>query len=150
ILVRPNKKRDGKNVRLYTAERILTTPGVGLTRGGILLVALLAGGDYSPVRCAPGCGPVISHAIARGGLGDQLLHHASQYPVCTPAFLAFLANWKTALCEEFATDPHGLLGRKYKSISQIIADTPEFPDPRVIFAYVHPVTSFSLHHSAPP
>ncbi|KAK7008401.1 PIN domain-like protein [Favolaschia claudopus] len=120
VIYTPNKKRDGKNVRLYTAEKILTTPGVGLTRGGILLVALLAGGDYSPG--GPGCGPVISHAIARGGLGDQLLHHASQYPVCTPAFLAFLT----------------------------IADTPEFPDPGVIFAYVHPVTSFSLHHNPPP
>ncbi|KAK7015720.1 hypothetical protein R3P38DRAFT_3204245 [Favolaschia claudopus] len=54
-----------------------------------------------------------------------------------------------ALCNEFAEDPNGLLGRKYKSIAQTIADS-DFPDVNLIFLYVHPITSFSPHYSPPP
>ncbi|KAK7015722.1 PIN domain-like protein, partial [Favolaschia claudopus] len=39
-------KRDGDNIKLYRSEKIFATPSVGLTRGGILLFALLPGGDY--------------------------------------------------------------------------------------------------------
>lgn len=34
---------------LYTSENIFITPDVALTRGGLLLIALLAGGDYHEV-----------------------------------------------------------------------------------------------------
>jgi len=35
---------------VYTAEAIRTHPDVRLTRGGLILIALLAGGDYDKVR----------------------------------------------------------------------------------------------------
>ncbi|KAK6987782.1 PIN domain-like protein, partial [Favolaschia claudopus] len=108
----------------YFKDGCPLTPSVGLTRGGLLLFALLAGGDYDP-GC-PGCGAKTAHAIARGSLGDALLHAALQNP-----------------------HPHGLLGRKYKSISQTIADS-DFPHADVIFSYVHPVTSYSPRHILPP
>jgi len=34
---------------MYTAEKLFTTPSVSLTRGRILLIALLSGGDYHEV-----------------------------------------------------------------------------------------------------
>ncbi|KAK6984536.1 hypothetical protein R3P38DRAFT_3292357 [Favolaschia claudopus] len=147
VMYTPKKKTDGDNIKIYTLENIFISPSIGLTRGGLLLFALLAGGDYDP-GC-PGCGAKTAHAIARGSLGDTLLHAASQNPFPTAKFAAFLARWKHDLCQEFLEDPHGLLGRKYKSISQIIADS-DFPNADVIFSYVHPVTSYSPHHILPP
>jgi Holliday junction resolvase YEN1 len=44
---------------------------VGLSRGGLLLVALLSKGDYSDGL--DGCGPVISAALARCGFGERIL-----------------------------------------------------------------------------
>jgi Holliday junction resolvase YEN1 len=37
---------------VYTAEAIRTHPDVRLTRGGLILIALLAGGDYDKVSKA--------------------------------------------------------------------------------------------------
>lgn len=48
----PNKKKDKGEVALYTSENIFISPDVSLTRGGLLLTALLAGGDYHKV-CLP-------------------------------------------------------------------------------------------------
>ncbi|KAK7013481.1 hypothetical protein R3P38DRAFT_2546141, partial [Favolaschia claudopus] len=96
----------------------------------------------------PGCGAKTAHAIARGSLGDALLHAASQNPVPTTDFVVFLAAWKHDLCQEFLEDPHGLLGRKYKSISQTIADS-DFPHADYLM-YIHPVTSYSPRHILPP
>ncbi|KAK6971407.1 PIN domain-like protein [Favolaschia claudopus] len=138
VIYTPNKKRDGNDIKVYTSEKIFTTPSIGLTRGGILLFALLAGGDYD--SGSPGCGPVTAHAIARGGLGDQLLHHALEFSDPTAEFLHFLAAWKQQLCKEFAEDPHGLLGRKYKSIAQTIADS-DFPNANPSSVYTWPLAA---------
>jgi hypothetical protein len=46
IFYSPQKKTNGKNVTIYSPEDLFITPSIGLTRGGILLIALLAGGDY--------------------------------------------------------------------------------------------------------
>lgn len=47
--VSPNVKLDGDNVTIYTAHLIAKNPAVALTEGGMLLLALLVGGDYSKV-----------------------------------------------------------------------------------------------------
>ncbi|KAK7012767.1 PIN domain-like protein [Favolaschia claudopus] len=147
VIYTPKKKTDRDSISVYTSRSILTTPSIGLTRGGLLVFALLAGGDYDP-GC-PGCGVKTAHAIARGPLGDALWHAASRSPVPTAEFRDFLVQWKLNLCEEFRLDPHGYLGRTYKSIAQVISDTPNFPSAKVIFAYVHPVTSYSRNHNLP-
>jgi Holliday junction resolvase YEN1 len=43
-------KASKSHVMVYTAEAIRTHPEVRLTRGGLILIALLAGGDYDKVR----------------------------------------------------------------------------------------------------
>jgi Holliday junction resolvase YEN1 len=43
----PNVKEDGDMIKIYTAQAIQST--LSLTAGGILLLALLCGGDYDPV-----------------------------------------------------------------------------------------------------
>ncbi|KAJ7872770.1 PIN domain-like protein [Mycena olivaceomarginata] len=86
----PQKKADGNNVTVYSSEKLFINPGISLTRGGILLIALLAGGDYH--KGIPGCGIKTAHAIARGNLGDLLLQKALENPTPTAAFLEFLTN----------------------------------------------------------
>ncbi|KAJ7887676.1 PIN domain-like protein, partial [Mycena olivaceomarginata] len=135
----PQKKADGNNVTVYS---------ISLTRGGILLIALLAGGDYH--KGIPGCGVKTAHAIARGNLGDLLLQKALENPTPTAAFLEFLTVWKTELCVVLSTNPHGHLGRRYQALSAVIAETPSFPDINVIFAYVHPITSSKFSKSLYP
>jgi Holliday junction resolvase YEN1 len=159
----PQKKADGNNVTVYSSEKLFINPSISLTRGGILLIALLAGGDYHKVlrfsemflslltrkQGIPGCGVKTAHAIARGNLGDLLLQKALENPTPTAAFLEFLTVWKTELCVVLSTNPHGHLGRRYQALSAVIAETPSFPDIDVIFAYVHPITSWSENHSPP-
>lgn len=43
-------KASEHHVMVYTAENIKTHPNVKLTRGGMVLIALLAGGDYDKVH----------------------------------------------------------------------------------------------------
>jgi hypothetical protein len=49
LRVSPNVKEDGDNVTIYTAHSIANNPAIGLTEGGMVLIALLIGGDYSTV-----------------------------------------------------------------------------------------------------
>ncbi|KAJ7826599.1 PIN domain-like protein [Mycena olivaceomarginata] len=116
VFLIPKKKDDHHNVTVYTVENIFVTPTVSLTRGGLLLIALLSGGDYD--EGLPGCGIVTAHAVARGNLGDNLLHEALKS--CTPT-----------------------AHRKHGAIAATIAGTPSFPNIDVIFAYLHPITSWS-------
>ncbi|KAJ7901209.1 PIN domain-like protein [Mycena olivaceomarginata] len=147
LMIFPNKRKDKNQITLYTTENIFSTPGVSLTRGGLLLLALLAGGDYhTGIR---GCGIGLAHAVARGGLGDSLLSKTLEHPDDTPEFLLFLTTWKTALALEFATDPHGYLGSRRKLIAATINHTTSFPDLAVLRAYTHPITSWSPNYSPP-
>ncbi|KAJ7813796.1 PIN domain-like protein [Mycena olivaceomarginata] len=125
-------KKDNDQMALYTSENIFITPDVALTRGGLLLIALLAGGDYH--EGVAGCGIVLAHAVARGTLGDSLLREALVHPATTPPFMEFLSAWKATLSSEFATDPHGHLGRRHKAIAAVI-DRTSFPDLTVLRAY---------------
>ena len=43
----PNVKEDGDDVKVYTADDIRSA--VSLTAGGMLLLAILCGGDYDSV-----------------------------------------------------------------------------------------------------
>ena len=42
--------KESSEINIYTADQIQSTPSVSLTHGGILLIALLSGGDFDQVR----------------------------------------------------------------------------------------------------
>jgi len=49
-------KGDKLHAMVYDASEFITNPGIKLTRGGMVLFALLAGGDYDNVRlCYSAC-----------------------------------------------------------------------------------------------
>ncbi|KAJ8522743.1 hypothetical protein ONZ45_g755 [Pleurotus djamor] len=130
----PPRDKDGKpskhHVLVYTADAIEGHLAIGLTRGGMILFALL-------VEAAQGVekiGKAIAHGLARCGFGDQLLQ----------AFLnrnnrdiqPFLQAWRAEVNEELRTNSKGFLPRGNAS-AQLPND---FPDLQVLSNYATPVT----------
>jgi Holliday junction resolvase YEN1 len=86
--------------------------------------------------------------LGTGFLGRDKETEALAHPDATPEFTGFLRAWKVALSAEFATDPHGYLGRRHKAIAATI-DRTCFPDLTALRAYTHPITSWSPGYSSP-
>ncbi|TFK49187.1 hypothetical protein OE88DRAFT_1810044 [Heliocybe sulcata] len=121
----------------YTSEAIQHSPLYPLSQGGLLLVAVLAGGDYDKTGLAK-CGPRIAQKLAQYGLGDILYTAATT--LSREGLIAYLPGWRDMLRFTLLSDPLGKLGQTYTSIASNIKDT--FPNPDVICAYALPLTSF--------
>ncbi|KAJ6500207.1 PIN domain-like protein, partial [Mycena vitilis] len=130
-------------ITVYTSEAMQSHPDVGLTQGGIFLLAILGGGDYDMAGLV-GCGPHIAHALARCGFGDSLLA-ACQNMVETDLKL-FLVRWREDLRLELATNSRGFLRSRQPNLSTKIPEA--FPSLRVLKLYIQPVTSWS--EGSPP
>ncbi|KAJ6497260.1 PIN domain-like protein, partial [Mycena vulgaris] len=127
------KKADYKDIHIYTSEAIASE--ANLSHGGILLMALLIGGDYDETGLA-GCGKTVAYGLAQLGLGDSLLFAAE---TLQPADLRwFLDVWRKVLRNELIG---GKLGRKYPAIAAALSSA--FPDLSILNLYVNPVTSWS-------
>ncbi|KAG8682397.1 hypothetical protein FRC09_016802, partial [Ceratobasidium sp. 395] len=88
-------KDDGMHVMVYRAEDIEKDPACRLTRGGMILIGLLSGGDYD--SGTKRCGPKTALALAQLGLGDELL---DAFQTFTPErFTDFIPAWKEAVVE---------------------------------------------------
>ncbi|GLB44254.1 putative PIN domain-like protein [Lyophyllum shimeji] len=125
-------------ILLYTADSIEHSDGVKLTRGGLLLFALLAGGDYDPG--IDGCGAKTAHALAECGFGDTLLDAANS--MSGTAMQAFLYGWREELRSELESNSRGHLNRQSPELAQKI--TADFPNLAVLDSYLNPLTSWSL------
>ncbi|KAA1474332.1 hypothetical protein DENSPDRAFT_873329 [Dentipellis sp. KUC8613] len=139
---RPAFNLDGKeskdHVMVYTAEAIRNDPSVGLTRAGMILIALLSGGDYH--KGVDKFGPGIAHALARCGFGDKLLdifNRRAEQDIRAP-----LAQWRDAVHNELALNSRGFLSRRYPSYTL----PPDFPPLDVMQNYVNPVNSARFAH----
>ncbi|KAJ7272662.1 PIN domain-like protein, partial [Mycena haematopus] len=142
-IFRKMNKSDKDEITVYTSESIQNN--IGLTRGGILLLAILGGGDYDLVGL-PGCGSQIAHALARCGFGDSLLTACEN--MVDSKLEDFLVQWRDDLRTELATNSCGFLRSKQKALSSKIPET--FPSLRVLSLYVRPTTSWSAGFVPPP
>ncbi|KIJ23865.1 hypothetical protein M422DRAFT_72490 [Sphaerobolus stellatus SS14] len=131
-------KDDGQHVNLYRSEDIERHPKINLTHGGLILIALLRGGDYDQ-QGIDGCGINVAHALARAGFGDSLLEAARSSN--SGALAAFLPTWRQALRHELTTNASGFATRKSPSVAKRI--TEDFPRLDVLRCYTHPITSES-------
>ncbi|KAI0632888.1 hypothetical protein C8Q77DRAFT_1158338 [Trametes polyzona] len=129
-------KVDGNHAMVYRASDILTHPDIQLTQGGLILIGILRGGDYSQSGL-DGCGVTTAHGLAKCGFGDTLLHAARTLP--RDALPAFLDTWRDALRTELRTNAQGHLQRKSAKLAASIPD--DFPPLDVVLAYTAPVTS---------
>ncbi|KAF8257358.1 PIN domain-like protein, partial [Lactarius quietus] len=127
---------DGNHSMVYTLADILAHPSVKLTRGGLILIGLLSGGDYHQAGL-PHCGPVIAHGLAKCGLGDELLN-ATQSLSCDK-LPDFLTTWREDLRSELHTNVRGHLGSKKPSLAKAVPDS--FPEIDVLLSYTNPIIS---------
>ncbi|KAF8952359.1 PIN domain-like protein [Flammula alnicola] len=127
-----------KKEREYPDQYIIYAAGaMPLTQGGIILFALLCGGDYSDG--IEGCGPTTASALARCGFGDQLL--AAFRRLHGDDFDHFLIQWRCAIRAELLTNSRKFLSRCQPNLAAAISGA--FPDRRILDLYVNPVTSWS-------
>ena len=119
----------------YSSADVLAHPGIQLTKGGLVLIGVLRGGDYSDgLR---GCGVQIAHGLAKAGFGDTLLEAALTLP--RPALSTFLSGWREDLRTELRTNAKGCLPRKCAALSKTVPE--DFPNIDIVLAYTNPVTS---------
>ena len=128
-------KDDGNHVVVFTASEF-DLPEINLTHGGLILIALLSGGDYHQAGLS-GCGPKVAHGLAKCGFGDSLLSAART--LSKEDLQEHLTAWKKELAEELRTNSRGILGRRYNSLSKAIPE--EFPDIDILMSYAKPITS---------
>ncbi|KAF9869331.1 hypothetical protein CkaCkLH20_13198 [Colletotrichum karsti] len=116
------------HVSMYDVEELLSA-GTGLDREGMVLVALMSGGDYIP-EGVPGCGVKLACEAAKAGFGKSLcrlkIDDSTQFE-----------DWKTILKLELRTNDSGFFRTKHKALS--IPE--EFPNRQVLRHYTHPVVS---------
>lgn len=115
------------HVNVYRADATKETSG--LDRNGMILVAMMSGGDYI-TEGIPGCGPKLACEAARAGFGDGL---CSLNRKDTEA----LNTWRDRLRHEIRTNESKHFRQKRPGLT--IPDT--FPDQKVLSYYTHPCIS---------
>ncbi|THH33505.1 hypothetical protein EUX98_g629 [Antrodiella citrinella] len=131
----PALNADGKESKshtmIFTADDIRNHPDIGLTRNGMILFALLCGGDYD-TGGTRGFGRMIAHGLARCGFGDQLIQayeHAQGGNM-----QQVLAQWRADVNNEIQTNASGFLGRRSNGLTL----PPDFPNIEILKNYLHP------------
>lgn len=101
----------------------------GLDREGLVLVALMSGGDYIP-EGVPGCGIKLACEAAKAGFGRRLCR-------IKRSDTSAVNEWRQDLRRELLTNESKYFRRKHKAV--VIPD--EFPNMEVLRYYTHPVVS---------
>ncbi|MCJ1244840.1 hypothetical protein MMC30_002041 [Trapelia coarctata] len=101
----------------------------GLDREGMILVALMSGGDYITAGIE-GCGVKTACEAARAGFGHDLCKLSKKDAVS-------LRQWKERLEYELRTNESGYFRVKHKKLKV----PQKFPDKDVLGYYTHPVVS---------
>lgn len=115
------------HVNLYKAETTLKTSG--LNRDGMILVALMSGGDYVPAGI-PGCGVKTACEAARAGFGQDLCK-------ISRSDAAGQKEWREWLEHELHSNESGFFRTKHSAL--VISE--DFPKKDVLGYYTNPVVS---------
>ncbi|RXW17739.1 hypothetical protein EST38_g8119 [Candolleomyces aberdarensis] len=132
-------KDDKNHSWVYKMEDIESHPEIGLTRGGLILIGLLSGGDYEQGGLQ-GCGMQKAVALAKCGFGDSLYKAATT--LSRERLPLFLDNWRHEMRHEISTNSQGHLGRKSPALAKSL--TSAFPDIDILLSYVNPITSETM------
>ncbi|KAF6821218.1 Flap structure-specific endonuclease [Colletotrichum sojae] len=124
----PRGPKTPTHVSLYDVDDLLSVE-TGLDREGMVLVALMSGGDYIP-EGVPGCGVKLACEVAKAGLGQELCRLKVDDD-------SGFNRWKARLKHELRTNESGFFRVKHKAL--FIPD--EFPSRQVLRYYTHPVVS---------
>ena len=111
-------KNDKNHSHIFNIDSITRHPDIQLTRGGMILIGLMSGGDYQQGGLTR-CGVSTAHALARCGFGDSLFKAATN--LGRVDLEDFLVTWRKELCDELRTDSKREIGRK-----QVADEYPNF------------------------
>ncbi|RYP44043.1 hypothetical protein DL768_009451 [Monosporascus sp. mg162] len=122
------KAKTPTHVSMYDTEELRQGES-GLDREGMVLVALMSGGDYLP-EGIPGAGVKLACEAARAGFGKTLCQ-------LKRSDTSGLNSWKERLIYELRTNESGFFRTRHKALH--VPDT--FPNLDVLRYYTHPVVS---------
>lgn len=111
---------------------------VKLSRAGMILFAMLSGGDYLPSGVAK-CGSKLAAEIAKAGFGDELLDIIASGED-SKVIDSKLAEWRDRLQYELDENESGYFQHKHKAVK--IPDG--FPDRMILSFYAQPIVSDKL------
>ncbi|KAG6906738.1 hypothetical protein DXG01_012318 [Tephrocybe rancida] len=126
-------EKDPDQYHAYRASSIKSV--VKLTHGGLVLFALLTGGDYD-TGGVKGCGSTTALALARRGFGDTLVNAKETLP--PSKFSDFLIDWRTEVKLELENN---MVGSRLPSVA--IGIGANFPDREILDFYTAPATSWN-------
>ncbi|KAK7416374.1 hypothetical protein QQZ08_012031 [Neonectria magnoliae] len=124
-----NWSGEGKGTNTPTHVSLYDITELGLDREGMVLIALMSGGDYLPDGI-PGCGVKVACEAAKAGFGKSLCRLKSSDKKGIQA-------WRESLMHELKTNESGFFKTRHKALA-IPADFPKF---EVLRLYTHPVVS---------
>ncbi|KAH8168954.1 XPG i-region domain-containing protein [Sarocladium implicatum] len=116
------------HVTMYDVNDIKQA-GLGLDREGMVLVALMSGGDYLPDGI-PGCGVKVACEAAKAGFGKSICRLKT-------SDAARIQAWRSSLAHELHSNEKGYFRVRHKAL-RIPQD---FPNMEVLRYYTHPVVS---------
>ncbi|KAK6336603.1 hypothetical protein TWF718_009404 [Orbilia javanica] len=134
---RSGDKGDSKNLetmQVYQSRTIRDK--TGLTPAGMILAALLSGGDYNTAGVA-GIGMKQAVAAAKAGYGDELLQACK---LAASDGGQALQDWRQRLETALRTNPDKVFSRKQPK-AKIPVD---FPNLQIVNYYTNPITSETL------
>jgi len=123
-----NSTKSPTHVNVYRAEET-REKSCGIDRDGMILVALMSGGDYLP-EGIPGCGPKVACDAARAGYGRELCALGRKNT-------AGLKLWKERLQHQIRTNEAKYFSRKNTGFTM----PEDFPNAEVFGYYTHPCVS---------
>ncbi|KAH9928483.1 PIN domain-like protein [Epithele typhae] len=122
-------------VSVYRADAIRQQ--VYITRGDMLLYALLVGSDYDNKRGLPGCGTTIAAQLVQRGFGRKL-HHALLQHLTKTELTEFLEGWRADVRRVLITGASPLT-RAQPGVAANLTDT--FPDLDIAHLLLSPTVS---------
>lgn len=128
---------------LYELSTISET--THLSKAGLLLFALLCGGNYD-VPGIEGYGLVHALALAQCSFGNQLIH--AMETLSGQNLATFLDQWQDDMDYKLETNTSGRLQHTSPTLAQKIPNT--FPQLEILYLYLRLLTSWSSNPSAPP
>ncbi|KAJ7222390.1 PIN domain-like protein [Mycena pura] len=130
------RSEDNENYQASRYSAFDISQSLGLTREDFILIAILAGGDYS--NGLEKCGVTTAIALARAGLGRRLVSgltgdsHRDSF---------FLKTWRELLCAELSTNSSGFLTHRHQQLAARVPN--DFPDLDIINLYRHPLVNLA-------
>lgn len=113
-----------------------------LSRGGLILIALLSKSDYS--RGLSGCGPTIATSLARCGFGDNILCAFKQ--LNGTALDEKLYAITHAIADELRSNSRGALGSRYPTLASDLLSS-DLLTAKTIGDFVTPIVSSAPIHA---